>query len=66
GELFDSVEELTASLTRLAADPAHRSRLSVAAREAAQQWSADVVVPAYMALIDEARQRRWPSPSMTE
>lgn len=62
GELFDSVEELTASLTHLAADPAHRSRLSEAARKAAEQWSADVVVPAYMALIEVARHRRWQSP----
>lgn len=62
GELFASVEELTATLTRLAADPAHRSRLSLAAQKAAQRWSADVVVPAYVALIDEARQLRWPSP----
>ncbi len=59
GELFDTPGELLGALRRLQADPARRTRLAVAGREAVEtHWAETTVVPAYLTLVGNAASRR--------
>jgi len=58
GELFETPEELFASMRRML-DPAHRDRLAAAAQRAFQEhWSESVVVPRYLDLVRRMAERR--------
>lgn len=58
GMLFDSPAELVTAMHRLQSEPALRRQLGEAAEQAFQRhWSEDVVVPRYLELIENARER---------
>jgi glycosyltransferase involved in cell wall biosynthesis len=59
GLLFSTPEELRAALRTVASDPTRRMNMGAAARRAyLSRWSEDVVVPAYLGLVDRAAARR--------
>ncbi len=59
GELFDTPDELRAVLHRLQADPGHRERRAVSAREAfLTHWSEAAVIPQYLDIVARAAARR--------
>jgi len=59
GELFDTPDQLRAAMQRLHRDPVRRAALGRAGRAAyTEQWSERVVLPKYLALIEEAARRR--------
>ena len=59
GELFDTPEELRASMQRMQRDPARRAAFGRAGRAAySERWSERVVLPRYLAVIEEAAGRR--------
>jgi glycosyltransferase involved in cell wall biosynthesis len=60
GELFDTVHQLYAAMTRLQQDGEHRSRLAANGIAAFDTiWAEDVVVPTYLELVRGLRFRRW-------
>jgi glycosyltransferase involved in cell wall biosynthesis len=62
GLLFSTPEELRAALHTVASDPACRMNMGAAGRRAfLSRWSEDVVVPAYLGVIDRAAARRHPA-----
>lgn len=59
GELFDTAEQLREAMLRMQREPARRAALARAGRTAyVERWSARVVLPQYLALIEEAAHRR--------
>lgn len=58
GELFDTSEDLAASLRRLQHDSGHRDRLATSAAEAfAERWSEAAVVPQYLDIVKRTAER---------
>jgi glycosyltransferase involved in cell wall biosynthesis len=59
GELFDNESALVAAMQRLQNDPAHRSRLALAGREAFDQhWCETAVVPRYLEILAKTAERK--------
>jgi glycosyltransferase involved in cell wall biosynthesis len=59
GELFSDRSELLAAMRRIQSDPERRARLADAGRRAFEaRWSESVVLPRYLALVEERLARR--------
>lgn len=59
GELFDTPEQLRAAMQQMHRDPVRRAALGRAGRTAyTERWSERVVLPRYLAIIEEAARRR--------
>jgi glycosyltransferase involved in cell wall biosynthesis len=59
GELFDTRDQLLASLRRLASDAPHRSRLAAAGYRAyTERWTESAVIPQYLEIVRRVAERR--------
>ena len=59
GELFQTTEELLASMKRIQADPSHRNQLAEAGyRGYVERWSESAVIPQYLGIVRRAAERR--------
>jgi glycosyltransferase involved in cell wall biosynthesis len=59
GELFETADELLAAMDRMQHDPERRAQAARAGYDAYRtRWSERVVVPRYLEIVDETRERR--------
>lgn len=58
GELFDTPADLLSALQRIAGDPSHRAKLSTAAVQSSERWSAAAVIPRYLEIVARAAAAR--------